>query len=648
MDKHLTIIRIFACFTLAPFFKKEIEEKFLEIRTHEEWIEAVDYKSECARDFGGPFFKFDTVERAQELEAYGNGAFRMILVGEFFTPTFRVVSTDRFIKECIDAVKGKVSTVKNISIDADEFQIWLYIFCIWRLENHFKKFTESGGSLTLKIKISQGGLGSIVVELHTPGNDQMAALYNSTNFHKDPLQEALNMNSDELYGSDGSSFKSWASKNFPRAENVGVFLKTIRDTEKLNSLNDEMFRHKPRIFYSYLNFIGIELIHYFLKLNNEDKEDEKPYLPLRKLLSDLKLSGGDSIFKEPWKVSYEIPGTRGGTPPIRHFMTMYYFQGLSNLDAEKNEANKDEFNKGQFIKKNAHELLSLGYSVTDGRKNSLPYTKFEQDDLVNKDSSTIDASFSLLYSDVFIVGNSSHEQFRYFDNLIDYEEYWNSLFKILCHIVECKTLLSVLARIVLEERYKYGQDSLLFSSNATMQLKRLAKVSSLLQRVHKGLLPMDLTRIPFMNKKVKEFINELGVEELEKSVSQDIEALRSSIYNDFQHIVQKKMKRATSIILFSSLAMLAVAIFSVWVSFNVQDSEEKLISDISARINEVDGKLARSEKSAKEMQVMIRDTSTSFVEIKNQLTIFQEKVSNILSDRNNKSVDISPAQKAED
>lgn len=299
-------------------------------------------------------------------------------------------------------------------------------------------------------------------------------------------------------------------------------------------------------FPNWLNFIALCAIWQFLNDLEDKKTDTNE---LHKWFEDkgAHAVGSRKPFKTLWDRCTKRPF------PLRHEVAYYYFEN-AGYDQASNPGFPDRNNLEGICQLGLLVAPWLAGSVERGR--ALFATEVK-DKVGEKDLCVTDNGCAFLLGNSLIVAVSP-EHYRLQGSKVEEAGYWLWMFRLLCCMRECFILCDIGSRDVrkLRERYELARAACFFNGGeATAQqeksfeevsrslLDELAQVASLLFVVEEGAHTVVASRVPFVQEKLRTFVDHLGLPDLLENVNKRRQRLEERIHNEMGRLSQGRVER---------------------------------------------------------------------------------------------------------
>lgn len=299
-------------------------------------------------------------------------------------------------------------------------------------------------------------------------------------------------------------------------------------------------------FPNWLNFIALCAIWKFLKELEEKKTKNS------KLNEWFKDQGAHAVgSRKPFKALWD--GCTKRPFPLRHEAAYYYFEN----------AGYDPTSNPSFPDRNDLEgICQLGLLVAPdaaslaGTEQALFATEVKQS-LAKKNLCVTDNGCAFLLGNSLIVAVRG-ETYRLQGSELKEQGYWLWMFRLLCCMRECFILCDIGSRDVrkLRERYERARAACFFNGGeATAEqaktfeeasrslLDKLAQVASLLFTVEEGAHTVVASRVPFVQEKLRTFVEHLGLPDLLENVNKRRQRLEERIHNEMGRLSQGRMEK---------------------------------------------------------------------------------------------------------
>jgi len=475
--------------SLCPFFIKEIEDKFYELRLSEEWGEFVGYDSmmnqksnelekrgklkKRVKDYNKSF-KHDEHERSLEKNGLKMEAFRGIAYEELLTPIYKL-NKEKFNTSKIPVIIQK--QVNEILLDC------------WKI----------------KIKLTKEGLATLFFE------KEISKEYDIEHYiSKTRKLLSIDVDGEELESPLGNSAIQIAY-SFLQEYEVDKKIAKILKKEKCCENDSENYLKKDRKNIRYESFISFV-----------------PGIPPAR----------------NYFIAYHFKGVEGKENgcgvPIRledHF----------NCPGEPHRCKKKM--KGEcFIVKFGNELLSLSTNLYRDTKKHFTFTQKQIEELAKRNQSRCSGELCLVESESTIICTQENSETIYVAGQpIDYNDYWKCIIKGFSLMIECKTLAMIIGRLLYDCAWHHrnqGKDGIKRSENGQGDnqkevkfkikdiediRKELSVISNLLSRTRMTATPSNIARATYFRDKLEAFTKALGLQEIIKNIEEDYDNVNRSI-----------------------------------------------------------------------------------------------------------------------
>lgn len=348
-------------------------------------------------------------------------------------------------------------------------------------------------------------------------------------------------------------------------------------------------------FPNWLNFIALCAIWQFLK----DLEEKKTDSQLHNCFKDkgAHAVGSRKPFKTLWDRCTKRPF------PLRHEVAYYYFQNAGYDQAS---------NPGFPDRNNLEGICQLGLLVAPWSAGSVGtghalFATEVKDKVGEKDLCVTDNGCAFLLGNSLIVAVSP-EQYCLQGSKVEEAGYWLWMFRLLCCMRECFILCDIGSRDVrkLRERYERAraacfvnggeatvQQEVSFEEVSRSLLDELAQVASLLFVVEEGAHTVVASRVPFVQEKLRTFVDHLGLPDLLENVNKRRQRLEERIHNEMGRLSQGRVERlavtskkvadaglvvttdSKRIAIASAVAATVLSLSSIWIAVHSSTEDEQ-------------------------------------------------------------------------
>lgn len=373
-------------------------------------------------------------------------------------------------------------------------------------------------------------------------------------------------------------------------------------------------------FPNWLNFIALCAVWQFLKELESKKETNGN---LVKWFGD---AGTRKAFDKLWERCTKRPF------PLRQEAAYFYFEDGS-YDQESNPSFPD--------RNDIEGICQLGLLVAPDQKTTTGtgqalFAKEVKDKFGEKDLCVTDNGCAFVLGSSLITAVKG-ETYLLQGSEATEREYWRWMFRLLCCMRECFILCDIGSRDIrkLRERYEMARAQCFkngdlasdlqekeFGKEGRRLLDELAQVAGLLFTVEEATHTVVASRVPFVQEKLRTFVEHLGLPDLLENVNKRRQRLEERIHNEMGRLLQGIMDRVSGRSLEVARVSLWVAGLSVlvasitlgwtWYSGEEHDKlESKLIGAIQ-RLSEdfANSHLGNYSKRAAEALESIRDANS--------------------------------------
>jgi hypothetical protein len=338
------------------------------------------------------------------------------------------------------------------------------------------------------------------------------------------------------------------------------------------------FSHYP----SFLSFIALSAIWKFMK-------------GLKEKMSACEWwkNAGDLLgFDKVWGRSTTRPF------PLRHETTYYYFESH-----RYGQGDGSVYSDG---------IIQLGLSVSSNEsggseENARLFSMTVKENLRNRDLCVTDNGFAYVAGASLVVAVKP-EQYMLQGAAVTEKDYWRWMFRLLCCMRECFILCDIGSRNVhrLRERYESAREECFphgtppsenqeqkFIEKSLGLLDELAQVASLLFTVEEASHSVTASRVPFVQEKLRTFVDHLGLSDLLENVNKRRQRLEERLHDEMSRVSQGQMERLTKNSFHVSVASgviaflsMVIAVVSIWVANTLDgkhaDFEKKQLAQESS------------------------------------------------------------------
>ena len=318
-------------------------------------------------------------------------------------------------------------------------------------------------------------------------------------------------------------------------------------------------------FPNWLNFLALCAIWQFLKELESKKETSKD---LGEWFGD---AGTLKVFDKLWERCTKRPF------PLRQEAAYFYFEDRS-YNQESNPSFPD--------RNDIEGICQLGLLVAPDQKTTTGtgqalFAKEVKDKFGEKDLCVTDNGCAFVLGGSLIAAVKNEEYLLQGSEATE-REYWRWMFRLLCCIRECFILCDIGSRDIrkLREHYEVARakcfkDGKLASHRQEKEfgeegrglLDELAQVASLLFAVEEGTHTVVASRVPFVQEKLRTFVEHLGLPDLLENVNKRRQRLEERIHNEMGRLLQGTMDRVSRRSLVVTIVSLVVAVLSFLVAF---------------------------------------------------------------------------------
>lgn len=311
----------------------------------------------------------------------------------------------------------------------------------------------------------------------------------------------------------------------------------------------QKFAHYP----SLLTFIALSTIWQFLNGLQTKMEDEKQEWWVGEN------AGTFVTFDKVWSRSTNRPF------PLRHETAYYYF-----------ESSRYGQRDGPIY---SDSIMQLGLCVTTDesdatQENLTLFSMKAKDNMRDRDLCVTDNGVAYVVGSSLVVAVKP-EKYSIQGTTVTEGDYWRWMFRLLCCIRECFILCDIGSRDThcLRERYDslrgecFQEGKLLsitqekdFAEKSRMLLDELAQVASLLFTVEEVSHSVTATRVPFVQQKLKLFVEHLGLSDFLDNVNKRRQRLEERIHDEMTRVSQGYMERITRHSFYISVTSMILAV----------------------------------------------------------------------------------------
>lgn len=317
-------------------------------------------------------------------------------------------------------------------------------------------------------------------------------------------------------------------------------------------------------FPNFLNFLALCAIWQFLKELESKKETCKD---LGEWFGDV---GTLKVFDKLWERCTKRPF------PLRQEAAYFYFED-SSYDQESNPSFPDRNHIEGICQLGL--LVAPDQTATAGTGQAL-FANEVKDKFGEKDLCVTDNGCAFVLGGSLIVAVRD-EKYQLQGSEATERNYWRWMFRLLCCIRECFILCDIGSRDIrkLREGYEVARAKCFkngdlasdeqekdFGKEGRRLLDELAQVASLLFMVEEGTHTVVASRVPFVQEKLRAFVEHLGLPDLLENVNKRRQRLEERIHNEMGRLLQGVMDRVSGQSLYATRVSLGVAIAALLVA----------------------------------------------------------------------------------